>query len=183
MKRECGDCTLCCTVMPVKGIGKPANKRCSFQLDKGCSIYHDFPRKMPTECRVWNCRWLVNDGMSDQPRPDQSHLVVDVLPDFITAEDNETGAQQHIQVVQVWCDPAFPDAHRDPSFRRYLDRLGRREGIAALIRFNSSDAITIFPPSMTGGKWHEVGGNSTGRERSPAEIANFMRGGKVHVER
>jgi hypothetical protein len=82
--------------------------------------------------------------------------VIDVMPDFITINHNETGEQQNIQVTQVWIDPKYPDAHRDPALRRWMVRRAE-EGKAALVRFNAHDAIVIFaPPFDAAGEWHEI---------------------------
>ena len=60
--RNCGDCQLCCKLVPTKEINKPANTRCKHQkVGKGCGIY----AQRPFSCMVWNCRWLVNDDTAD----------------------------------------------------------------------------------------------------------------------
>ncbi|WP_166304388.1 hypothetical protein [Bradyrhizobium sp. 2S1] len=139
---------------------------------------------MPFECSAWNCRWLVNDDAAELSRPDRSHYVIDLMPDFITLPDNETGAIQNIQVVQIWIDPAYPLAHRDPALRRWLCRRAE-QGIAALIRFNERDALTIFaPPFDPKGEWHEIisGANnvSINRTHSFEEITSAL-GGRALV--
>ena len=139
MTRQCGDCQLCCKLMPVAGIGKLAGVRCQHQkFGKGCAVYHK--PGMPPECALWNCRWLVNDDADELSRPDRAHYVIDVLPDFITVNDNATGMAQNIQVAQIWVDPSYPEAHRDPALRRWMFRRAQ-EGIAALIRFNAHDGF------------------------------------------
>lgn len=157
--RSCGACTLCCTLLPVAEIGKASGTRCRHQkFAKGCKLYHN--AAMPHSCRLWNCRWLVNDDTNDLSRPDRSHLVIDLMPDFITLTDNDTGQQQHIGVVQVWCDPKHRDAHRDPQFRAYVERRAA-QGHAVLVRFNSHEAITLFAPQLSSdGQWHEIGGEA-----------------------
>lgn len=172
--RQCGDCQLCCKLLAVRSIGKRGGEKCKHQkFHKGCTIYNK--PEMPQECVVWNCRWLVNDDMDDQSRPDRSHIVVDIMPDFITAVDNETGAQQQLPVIQVWVDPNYPDAHRDPAFRAYLDRVCGREGMLVLIRYNESDAFTIWPPSVApDGQWHEMNGENEKRSHSAAEIIDTL---------
>jgi hypothetical protein len=153
--RHCGECQLCCKLLPVPPLGKKAGERCRYQkFGKGCAVYRG--AAMPPECRLWSCRWLVNDDTADLPRPDHAHYVIDMMPDFITIRENATGEKQHVQVVQIWCDPKHPDAHRDPHLRAYLRRRGA-EGIAALVRFGSAHGITLIPPEMSAdGKWHEV---------------------------
>jgi hypothetical protein len=182
MKRECGSCTLCCKLLPVASesrklhietleaairhglltreeaantvpdFHKPAGQRCPHQrASKGCTIY----ATRPFGCRFWNCRWLVNDDTGDLSRPDRSHYVIDVSPDYVTADDG-AGRHQVVPVVQIWVDPNYPDAHRDPALRRYLERRGR-EGWAALIRLDRREAIFVAPPSLSAdGKWYEM---------------------------
>lgn len=158
MTRTCGDCQLCCRLLAVPPLRKLAGERCKHQKFKtGCTVYNK--PGMPPECRLWNCRWLVNDDMQDQARPDRSHIVVDIMPDYVTASSAEQGTF-HIEVVQVWCDPKHPNAHRDPALRAYLLRRGE-EGKAAIIRFNGKDSIILFPPGLSeDGQWHEMTGQS-----------------------
>jgi hypothetical protein len=147
--RQCGDCQLCCRLLPVPPLGKGHNQRCQHQkFGKGCAVYRK--PAMPPECSLWNCRWLVNDDTADLSRPDRSHYVIDIIPDFISLEDNETGARTNVQVVQVWLDPAHPEAHRDPQLRAYLLRRAE-QGTAAIVRIDSKRAIILFAPSMAGG--------------------------------
>lgn len=187
MKRACGDCQLCCRLLPMKdnepwrkgpAIDKPANVRCPHQKHNvGCAIY----AKRPWACQVWTCRWLTNQDTADQSRPDRAHLVVDVMPDYITVRQ-EGEEDRKLQVVQVWCDPRYPDAHRDPAFRAYLARRGE-EGIAALLRFGPNKSITIFPPALSAdGQFHEIGSNTKGEERTTEEIMEFLSGAKMEIE-
>lgn len=160
--------------MPVDELDKPANCRCQHQrTGKGCAIYRD----RPMSCQLWSCRWLVDDDCAQLPRPDRSHYVVDMIPDFVTMQPNDGGPSQHIPVIQVWCDPAFPDAHKAPSFRAWLDR----QGTCALIRYNSRDAFVLAPPSLTGGEWHEQRGNSTEKTHTLQEKAAAL-GATLRIE-
>jgi hypothetical protein len=154
MKRQCGDCQLCCKLLPVPPLQKAAGASCRFQkFHKGCTVYHR--AEMPPECAIWNCRWLVNDDTADLPRPDRAHYVIDVMPDFITINNEESG-KQNLQVAHVWIDPKHPEAHRDPALRRWMFRRAEA-GIATLIRYNAKDAIVIFaPPFDADGQWHEI---------------------------
>jgi hypothetical protein len=177
MMRQCGDCQLCCKLVPVQELGKRSGMACKFQkFHKGCTVYRT--PKMPACCAVWNCRWLVNDDTDELSRPDRSHYVIDLMPDYITARDNATGEDQNIQVVQIWIDPKHPEAHRDPALRRYLFRRAK-DGIAGLIRFNEQDAIVLFaPPFGVNGEWHEItSGMSSGPSHSLNEVARALGGG------
>lgn len=178
IERQCGSCTLCCRLLPTKEINKPANTRCEHQRHgKGCAIY----TKRPFSCRVWSCRWLLNDDTADLSRPDRSHYVIDVIPDYVTAVQ-EDGTRQDVPVLQIWVDPKYPDAHRDPALRAYIARRGENERLAALIRYNSSDAFLLCPPALSSdGQWHQQGGNMEQREHSLAETLSKF-GGKIVME-
>jgi hypothetical protein len=170
--RHCGDCQLCCRLLPVVPLQKGADEKCGFQkVHKGCTVYAT--PQMPPECKLWNCRWLLNDDTGEIARPDKAHYVIDVMPDFITVGELPGLGRQHIPVVQIWIDPNYPDIHRDPALRAYLWRRAS-EGIAALIRFNSRDAIVLFAPPMTNGEWHEVHCASPEKTHSVADIVNVL---------
>lgn len=170
--RRCGDCQLCCRLLPVRPLQKGANEACKYQrFHKGCTVYRT--PAMPPECSLWNCRWLQNDDTADLGRPDRTHYVIDAMPDFVTAIDNETGATHQVEVVQIWVDPSHPNAHRDPALRAYMWRRAR-DGVAALVRFNSKDAITIFAPVDPDEKWIEHDGQAEEESHSARDIANAL---------
>lgn len=181
MTRKCGSCSLCCTLLPMKrektpdfavvvekmiangmttrkemgrmirDFDKPAGQDCQYQkrsIHGCCSIYS----RRPFGCHFWSCRWLRNDDTDNLKRPDSSHYVIDVMDDFVVHEDD--GKQVNIPVIQVWVDPLYRHAHRDPALRDYLARRGE-EGFAALIRYSESEGFVLFPPALAGGKWVE----------------------------
>jgi hypothetical protein len=193
MERECGACQLCCKLLPMKEDGrntffarravidagllsvreavstiasfpKPAGECCKHQHHrKGCAVYE----RRPFGCRFWNCRWLINDDMADQHRPDRSHAVIDTQPNFVMLQDNATGGLRRIEVVQIWVDPDYPDAHRHPALRAYIERRAH-EGKAVLIRFNETRGIAVFAPPLTNdGQWHERHGGSCEPAHTP----------------
>jgi hypothetical protein len=173
MTRACGDCQLCCKLLPVADavLQKKGGERCKHQAHHvGCRVYNS--AAMPPSCRLWNCAWLVADDTGDLRRPDRSHYVIDIMPDFVTIEDNETGARINMPVVQIWIDPNHPDAHRDPALRAYLEA----RPTAALIRSNSHDAFLLVPPALAGdGKWHETESRRAPRKQhSAAEISKVL---------
>ena len=172
MDRQCGGCTLCCKLLPVCELGKGSNERCKHQqTGKGCGIYKDLARVSPS-CRLWNCRWLTGVDTGDLRRPDRSHYVLDIMPDFITlSEDGRESS--NVEIVQVWVDPAYPDAYKDPALLDYLRRRGE-EGIAALIRYSGRDAFVLFPPAMTGsGEFVE---HRTGMRRDEHTVEEVIAG-------
>jgi hypothetical protein len=173
-KRTCGDCQLCCRLLPTVEINKPANERCKHQKHGvGCAIYS----RRPMSCALWNCRWLVDDDTADLPRPDRAHYVIDMMPDFVTK--TEPGADPvNLPVIQVWVDPAHRDAHRAPSFRRYVER----QGMAVVIRYGSREGFTLIPPSMTGSRgFIEHHSKITRPETTLAEKAEAL-GGTLEMD-
>ena len=77
--RRCGECTLCCKLLPVVELKKKANTPCQFQRSgKGCTVHGT--RKQPTSCAIWSCRWLMNEDADELARPDRSHYVIDPSP-------------------------------------------------------------------------------------------------------
>lgn len=68
--RSCGPCTLCCTLMGVDELDKPAAQKCAHDCGKGCRIYDD----RPTSCREFSCLWLLGSFPS-YARPDKVGFV------------------------------------------------------------------------------------------------------------
>lgn len=187
-KRHCGDCQLCCKLLPmsqdghsretaerliagglaaaadfagmIRDFDKPAGAKCPYQKHhKGCTIY----RRRPFGCRMWACRWLTGDDTAELQRPDRTHYVIDESPDFVTDADDRS---KQWPVIQVWVDPSYPDAHRDPALRAYLKRR-YDEGFLTLVRFDSTRAIILY---IENGQWCEkITNNRMEGEHSAAE--------------
>jgi hypothetical protein len=169
--RRCGGCTLCCKLLPVREVDKGAGERCRHQrTGKGCAIY----AKRPMTCQLWSCAWLSSPAeTADLRRPDRSRYVVDNMPDFVTFTYPDR-PDVKVPVIQVWVDPAEPDAHRDPALRAYLERRGA-DGFMALIRSNDLDAFLLCPPNMAAdGEWHEERSNQRAAQHSAAEIYSLL---------
>src|SRR5262249_20266528 len=83
--RECGDCTVCCTVPTIDqpGIQKPAGATCR-HCDHGCRIH----ATRPEVCRVYFCAWRQMEIFSDDWRPDRSGVFSELetdVPDYLMA--------------------------------------------------------------------------------------------------
>lgn len=168
MARQCGDCQLCCRLVPVQEIGKPANTACRHQWPAGCFIY----QRRPRSCREWSCQWLTNErGTADMQRPDITHYVIDPLPNYITRSDDGS----RWLVAQVWVDDQYPEAHTDPALRAFLDS----HSVIGLIRWDNKRGMLLIPPSVNADRvWIEQrDGLERGAEQDPAEVmAMQMRG-------
>lgn len=164
-KRTCGGCTLCCKLLPVGSLGKGANTRCQHQhVGKGCAVYAQLENVSP-ECRLWSCMWLVDPDpeAAKLHRPDRCHYVIDILPDIARATPDDGGEPWEFLQMQVWVDPAYPEAADDPTLRAWIEHIAATRNMPALIRFGSRAGYTLAPPSMTGGEWKKIGGTFTGK--------------------
>jgi hypothetical protein len=154
--RACGECSLCCKLVPVSSLDKPAGQKCRHQRHRtGCAIYP----KRPRDCVWWSCRWLVNDGTENLPRPDHAHYVIDIMPDFVH-QAFDSGERRDLQVIQIWVDPAHRDAWREPRCLAYIEMIAATQHLATIIRWSSSDALVVVAPVLCAdGQWHEVASN------------------------
>jgi hypothetical protein len=152
--RQCGACQLCCKLLPVPTLHKAAGTKCRHaKVGKGCTIY----ASRPGPCRTWSCRWLADRETAGMPRPDRCHYVIDLVTDYVRAVPNDGGPVLVFNVMQVWVDPAFPDAHRAPELRQYMLRMAEKYQLGTIVRFDSERAITIFPPPVSADRqWHEI---------------------------
>jgi hypothetical protein len=169
--RVCGDCQLCCRLLPIPGepLHKPAGQRCRHQkVRKGCTIYGQHP----FACKVFACRWLADAETAALPRPDRAHYVIDPETDYIEMTEIEGGPKIRVGVIQIWVDPAFRDAHKAPSIRAYILNMAERYRLATIVRFSSHEAIVIFPPPMCSDRqWHEeAGGRIVARDADDAMV-------------
>lgn len=72
--RSCGTCSLCCTILRVDELEKPAGRDCVHQRgSRGCGIH----ATRPAICRTYRCLWLQG-GLEDGERPDATGAVVDL---------------------------------------------------------------------------------------------------------
>lgn len=175
MNRACSGCDLCCKLLPVRELGKGANTRCRHQGVGKCRVYHQ--PQMPNSCSLWNCRWLVDPDTARMKRPDRAHYVIDLVPDLIRLVDNETGAVRELQVVQIWVDPAFREAWRDPALMAYAEQQAE-QGIAMLVRFNSREAVTVFAPAFDPNEpkeWHFIKGGTLAESPSGNLLIDKLR--------
>ena len=75
--RQCGDCTVCCTVMAIDKpeIQKEAGVTCRHCVG-GCAIYDT----RPPLCRDYYCGWRQLPILDESWRPDRSGVYVEVEP-------------------------------------------------------------------------------------------------------
>jgi hypothetical protein len=96
--RRCGDCTVCCTVMPVTELAKPPYVTCSHCGPAGCGVYES----RPLTCRGWSCEWWTGRlGLTDSQRPDKLGVMFSYHPRFIVAHESRPGTALSKEAIRV----------------------------------------------------------------------------------
>ncbi len=152
--RKCGDCTICCRIMPVQDpqLSKAHGIRCKNQTHHGCKIYE----WRPATCKHWYCGWLVGVGVDGMSRPDRAGYVVDPIADFVTITSPQLndGNPFDQAAVVIWVDPKTPEKWRqDENLFEFFERWGK-QGFVTLVRYSSLLCATVFPTSLTGQPVH-----------------------------
>ncbi len=71
--RSCDGCTLCCKVIGVQELAKPKGVWCiQCKIATGCTIHET----RPNACRAYSCRFLLDQSLDENWRPDRSGLVI-----------------------------------------------------------------------------------------------------------
>jgi len=73
---NCGECTACCEVPPIKELNKAKNTLCINCSGTGCKIYNN----RPDVCKNYQCIY-TRSNMSKNLRPDKSGVILEKLND------------------------------------------------------------------------------------------------------
>jgi hypothetical protein len=128
--RSCGTCSLCCKVLPIQELGKPAGKWCIHCAPgSGCSQHADRPQA----CRRFFCSWRLDPNLGPEWKPEVSRFVLWTDP-------------LH-QALVVMVDPGMPLAwKREPYYARLkqLSELSFRQDRKVLVNLRGN--ITVILP-------------------------------------
>lgn len=109
--RRCGSCTLCCKVMGVAGIAKPAGKSCDHCTGHGCRIYD----ARPDDCREFHCRFLIDASLKEIWRPAHAKFVLSTNPNgtriAVHVDADRPGAwkrEPYYSTFKDWARKAVP---------------------------------------------------------------------------
>lgn len=140
---SCGACSLCCKVLQVPDIQKPARMLCWWTtIHGGCQRHNDkLTDPNLLACAQFKCLWLESQDqeveglrMSRSMRPDQCHVM-------FGPQDREDET-----LIYVHVDPDFPDAWVDLGVLNYLrgiiNRGGRVELFVGEERFMFTEVMT-----------------------------------------
>ena len=67
---DCGECTACCTSLPIAALNKPINTHCT-HCDKGCTIYDSKPQT----CSDFECAYIQGTNIPLALRPDNCGVI------------------------------------------------------------------------------------------------------------
>ena len=72
-RRACGTCSLCCKVLSISELAKPAGEWCTHcRPGKGCGIH----ATRPFVCRGFYCEWMISKGLGPEWRPEQAKFAL-----------------------------------------------------------------------------------------------------------
>jgi len=141
--RACGECSLCCKLLPIKkgegdnGFAKPANEWCKHcEVGKGCKIYAD----RPTACRGFTCMWLCRGDVPEYWYPLKSKMVLVWVP-FIRKTQPQNALEIHV-------DPGFPNRWREEPWHssiREASQRGLENGTFTTFLLDGKQRLLILP--------------------------------------
>lgn len=110
--RSCGKCSMCCYLLHVIELQKPANKWCGHCRPGygGCTIYDTRPQI----CRSFKCGWLMSDKVGDEWYPLQSHMILSL------------GVFNGVQTVTCTVDRRWPEIWREYPYYQQLKAMAER---------------------------------------------------------
>jgi hypothetical protein len=132
-ENACGDCGMCCKLLGIETLGKPAGPQCD-HFKGGCQIYDD----RPFECRAFHCAWLKSQRlppalrMAPEWRPDRANFVM---------YTEQSGMRLNVVV-----EPTDPDAWRRAPYHAYIKRMSQRAAEGhELVVFLDDRRMVVFP--------------------------------------
>jgi hypothetical protein len=75
--RSCGTCSLCCKLLPVQELNKPAGQWCVHSVPgAGCNNHHN----RPAACRQFFCSWRLDPNLGPEWKPEVARFVLSADP-------------------------------------------------------------------------------------------------------
>ncbi len=128
--RECDGCTLCCKVLSIDVLEKPAGTWCAnCDIGKGCKIY----ASRPGNCVAFQCAYLIDPDLDERWKPSTARFV-------LVSTENSRRIIAHM-------DPQRPDAwKREPYLSQFKNwaRRGAQSNTQIIIMVGRHSWI-VFP--------------------------------------
>lgn len=113
LSNPCGACTMCCRVLHIEELKKPAGDWCNAcNIGKGCRIYED----RPEPCRTFEClylQWATNEAATEPVHPD-------FRPDKCRIVFHEVADKK---IISGNTDPNRPHAWQNEIVMAYINAL------------------------------------------------------------
>lgn len=110
--RTCSACSLCCKLLHVIELNKPAGQWCQHCKPGhgGCTIHETRPQI----CRGYYCGWMLTKNVGEEWYPLRSHMILSLA---------KIGG---VQTVTVTVDPKNPLAWLEPPYYAQLKQMAQR---------------------------------------------------------
>ncbi len=119
--RSCGDCMMCCKLLSIEELEKPAGIWCRHaRSGQGCGIYKD----RPNACSHFLCEWMTNPNLGQNWKPTSAKFVI-----FTSSID---------QSLNICPDTGYPNAWRQEPYYSVL-----KETAARLIEQKKITRVTV----------------------------------------
>lgn len=127
---SCGACNLCCKLLEVKDIGKPARMSCWWTTVHGGCFRHSEKATAPelAACHQWECVWLNSQKHEDVSLRQPRHLRPDMTHVVLGPQDPEDRTLLYVNV-----DPDHPSAWKKGPIATYLQQIVERGGKLEII--------------------------------------------------
>lgn len=122
MKRECGDCTVCCDILTIEeeNFYKEGRTKCNFLVNNKCNIYEDKPKC----CSEFFCSWLTGIGGGEQ-QPNKNKIltfaaefnnglwvaVIETEPDALLT----SGREMAIELAKLYSVPLVVELYNNKN--------------------------------------------------------------------
>jgi hypothetical protein len=128
--KACGTCSLCCKLLEIPALEKPAGAWCRHSVKgRGCGIHGSHPQA----CRVFSCGWLARADLDERWKPQTAH--------FLLRDELDAGQ------LCVDVDPGYPAAWRAEPYYSGLKAMARmvwdRSGCVVVLV--GARATVVFP--------------------------------------
>lgn len=143
IRRDCGSCNLCCTLLGVPDIGKPMGMTCwCTGLHGGCSRQNEKPLiaadlsidtsdpakdQSLAACAQFSCVWLESQFHPDETKVMSRMLRPDICHVVMGPVDKDNSMLLHVHV-----DPENPNAWREGMIQDHLQQILRLGGEISL---------------------------------------------------
>ena len=122
-KRTCGTCSMCCKILNIEPLNKPAGIWCKdCNPGKGCRIYDSRPQV----CREFGCGWIIDADVPEWMAPNKSGVVI-TIPEMNPEDgDYAPDGTPPLQRVDMHVDRNATGRWRKEPYIRFILDSGAR---------------------------------------------------------